>query len=315
MKRLPWLLSFLLLTLLLPALLAEDAPHPRLARLERQIQAYVRTIPGPVGVAVKHIESGQQILIRGDEPFPMASTFKVALLVEVLTQEKDGKFSLDEELTIDAKQQHSGSGALKNYRLPGVKLSIRNLCELMMTISDNSATDILLERVGKDQVNARLKAAGIDGQRVDRSCQELIRDYQRDHGQYYASGQDTSTPAAMNKLLEKIVKAEVLDRERSDAMLAIMKRCTTGENRLPALLPPGAILAHKTGTVGTSVNDVGIMYLPDRAGHVIISVFTKDPANDSSMYDRAKAEKVIAQIGRAVYDYFVFTVPDSEEKT
>jgi beta-lactamase class A len=202
-----------------------------------------------------------------------------------------------------------GSGALRNYRLPGVKISVRNLCELMMTISDNSATDILLERVGKDRVNAQLKAAGIGGQRIDRSCQELIRDYLKDKPQYYASGEDSSTPAAMNKLLEKIYNAEVLDRERCDQMLAIMKRCTSGEGRLPGLLPPRTVLAHKTGTVGTTVNDVGIFYLPDDAGHVIISVFTKDPQNDSEMYDRARAEKVIAQIGRAAYDYFTFTAP------
>src|SRR5262249_28419939 len=148
----------------------------------------------------------------------------------------------------------------------------------MMTISDNSATDLLLERVGKDRVNARLKASGIADLRVDRSCQDLVSDYLRDPQQFYADGQDCSTPAAMNKLLERIFNAEVLDRERCDEMLAIMKRCQSGEARLPALLPPRTVLAHKTGTVGTAVNDVGILYLPDNGGHVIISVFTTDPA-------------------------------------
>lgn len=288
---------------------ADDSADLRLARLERQIQSYIRTIPGPVGVAIKHIESGQQILIRGDEPFPMASTFKVAVLLEVFAQEKGGALSLADEVTLERKDQHMGSGTLRNYRLPGVKLTIANLCELMMTVSDNSATDLLLERVGKEPIKRRLKAAGISGLRLDRSCDELIRDYLRDPPKYYADGQDTSTPAAMSQLLEKIFNAEVLDRDRCDQMLEIMKRCHIGEARLPALLPPRTVLAHKTGTVGTAVNDVGIIYLPDNAGHVIVSVFTKDPANDSEMYDRYRAERVIAQIGRAAYDYFLFTAP------
>jgi beta-lactamase class A len=288
---------------------AGDPPDARLARLERQIQAYIRAIPGPVGVAIKHVESGQQVLIRGDESFPMASTFKVAVLLEVFAQEKKGRLSLDDEVVLDRKDQHMGSGSLRDYRLPGVKLSIANLCELMMTVSDNSATDLLLERVGKDRVNARLKAIGVEGLRVDRSCQDLIGDYLREPKQYYDDGQDSSTPAAMNKLLEKVFTAEALDRDRCDQMLDIMKRCHIGEARLPALLPPRTVLAHKTGTVGTAVNDVGIIYLPDSAGHVIISVFTKDPANDSEMYDRYRAERIIAQIGRAAYDYFLFTAP------
>ena len=288
---------------------ADEAADSRLGRLERQIQSYIRTIPGRVGVAIKHVESGQQILIRGNESFPMASTFKVAVLLEVFAQDKCGKLSLGDEVALERRDQHMGSGTLRNYRVPGVKLSIANLCELMMTISDNSATDMLLERVGKDRVNARLKASGIEGLHVDRSCQDLVSDYLRDPQHYYADGQDSSTPAAMNKLLESIYEAEVLDRERCDEMLAIMKRCQSGEARLPALLPPRTVLAHKTGTVGTAVNDVGIIYLPDNGGHVIISVFTADPANDSEMYDRYRAERVIAQIGRAAYDYFLFTAP------
>src|SRR5262249_16633449 len=110
---------------------ADDSADARLARLERQIQSYIRTIPGRVGGAIKHVEAGQQILIRGNESFPMASTFKVAVLLEVFAQDKCGKLSLGDEVTLERRDQHMGSGALRNYRVPGVKLSIANLCELM----------------------------------------------------------------------------------------------------------------------------------------------------------------------------------------
>lgn len=321
---------------------AEPAKDARLARLQRQVEAFAKSIPGPVGVAIKHVESGQEIRIRGDEKFPMASTFKVPLLLEVFAQEKDGQLSLDDEVILDGKHQHLGSGQISSYRLPGVKMTVRNLCELMMIVSDNSATDWLLERVTVEKVNAGLKAAGVTGIRVDRPCQGLILDYlgldRKEHEgkpveeldslakklnvgeatytaarqRYYSDGRDSSTPAGMNALLEKIFRAEVLDRKRCDEMLAIMKRCQSGEARLKGLLPPGTVVAHKTGTVGTTVNDVGVIYLPDKAGHVVISVFTKDPGNDGGMYDRGRAEKVIAQIARAAHDYFLFTAPVKE---
>lgn len=344
MPRLRWLAVLVFFGGLCLCLQASDGqqarePAPALARLKSQIQAFAKTIPGQVGVAVKHLESGQEIQLRRDEKFPMASTFKVPLLVEVLAQEKAGKFALADEIVLEKKHQHLGSGSLKYYQTPGVKLSVRNFCELMMTISDNSATDWLLDKVGKDNVNARLKEAGISGIRVDRSCQELILDYlgydPKEHAaksteelvrmglnrdaslpevaaarqKYYSDGRDSSTPAAMNRLLERIFKAEVLDRERCDLILAIMKRCQTGDKRLLGLLPPGTVIAHKTGSVGTTVNDVGILYLPDDAGHVVISVFTKDPDNDNGLFDREKHERVIAQIARSVYDYFLFTAP------
>ncbi len=316
---------------------ADSAPgDPRLARLERQVQAFTKTIPARVGVAIKHLESGREVLINGDERFPMASTFKVPLLVEVLAQEKAGKLRLSDEMVLEKRHQHLGTGSLK-YESPGVKLSVRTLCERMMVVSDNSAADWLLERVGRQNVNARLKAAGISGIRIDRSAQEVILDYlgfdSKKHAdkppdelqrlgvssepltpasaearrRYYADPRDTATPAAMNQLLEKVVRADVLDRERSDLMLNWMKQCQTGEKRLRGLLPPGAVVAHKTGSVGTAIHDAGILYLPDGAGHVILSVFTKDPEADDGQFDREKHERLIAQIARSSYDYFVFT--------
>jgi beta-lactamase class A len=339
--------SLLAVQFLLPAgpaaRAAEPASDPRLGRLERQIRAFARTIPGEVGVAVRHVETGRQVLLRGNEKFPMASTFKVPVVVEVYAQVRAGKLSLDDEVALEPKDRHLGSGSLRHYRLPGVKLSVRNLVELMMTVSDNSATDWLVEKVGVENVNARLKEAGVEGIVVNRTCQELILDYlglgRKEFGQkpleeviraadrlsprdaavaaarrrYYTDGQDSSTPAGMADLLTKIVKAEMLDRAACDEILAVMRRCQTGENRLPDLLPPGTALAHKTGTVGTTVNDVGVITLPDGAGHVVVCVFTKDARDDAAMYDKAKAEKVIAQIGRAAYDYFLFTAPLAEE--
>ena len=97
-------------------------------------------------------------------------------------------------------------------------------------------------------------------------------------------------------------RGQVVDREASAAMLDLMKRCQTGQNRIKGLLPPGTVVAHKTGTLGGTINDAGIVYLPDDAGHVAITVFTKEMRGPA-----AEVERLIADIARFAYDYFYFT--------
>ena len=106
----------------------------------------------------------------------------------------------------------------------------------------------------------------------------------------------------MNKLLELIFKKEILDEASCDFILSVMLKCQTGERRLKGDLPRYVQIAHKTGTIGGTVNNVGIIYLPDDIGHVAITVFTKDTEDDTQ-----DVEDAIAQIARFVYDYFYFT--------
>ena len=220
------------------------------------------------------------------------------------------------------------------YDPPGIKLSLHNVANLMMMISDNSAADICLARAGAADVNARLATLGVKGIRVDRPCQELILDYQgadtaklkgltlkeihaasqRDAGsrtdagrwalddRYAADPRDQATPRAFVTLLEKIWRGEAVDRASSDAILETMKRCTTGAGRLKGLLPHNTVVAHKTGSMGGVYDDVGIVYLPDNAGHVAIAVMTKSVRAES-----AEAERAIAEIARFAFDYFLFT--------
>ena len=112
---------------------------------------------------------------------------------------------------------------------------------------------------------------------------------------------DTATPDAMVELLAKIHHKSLHKPETAELLLDIMRRCQTGEHRLKGLLPEGAIVAHKTGTIGGTTNDVGIITLPQGAGHVAISVLVKE-----STKPVADRERVIAQISRAVHDFFLF---------
>jgi beta-lactamase class A len=313
--------------------LAAAPPNGRIDRLRRRIEGVIKRAGGEVGVALRHLESGQGLELNAGSPFPMASTFKVPVLVEVMAQVKEGRFSLDDEVSVQKTDQHLGSGMLSSLTAPGIKLTVRNLINLMMMISDNSATDVLLAKVGAENVNKRLRQYGVEGISVDRSCQELIMDwmgvdYQKYRGltleqieaesrktperspearresrrKFILDPRDQSTPAAMNRLLDKIYKKEILNPESCDLILSIMLQCQTGEGRIKGELPPGTPVAHKTGTIAGTFNDTGIITLPDGLGHVALTVFTKDSEDEAE-----DVERIIAEIARLVYDYFVFT--------
>ncbi len=291
----------------------EPSSGPKIDRLKHQIERLVRDKDGVVGVAVRHIETGQGIALNGDVPFPMASTFKVPILVELLHQVKEGTLSLEDEIEVQKSDQHLGSGMFSRLVMPGLKLSVLNAIHFMMMISDNSATDLLLAKVGAERINARLKGLGIDGISVNRSCQVLITDLmalmsasgreaaKAAYVKFDQDPRDHATPAAFTALLEKVFKKEILDPDSCDLMLRIMFKCETGEGRIKGELPPGTPVSHKTGTIAGTVNDIGIITLPDGQGHVVLSVLTKDFTDETPA-----VEALIAKIARVVYDYFLF---------
>ena len=304
-----------------------------LARLEQEITRLAPLSGGKLGVGIIHLETGRELFINRGERFPMASTFKVPVATELLRRVDAGQFRLDSMVHIVPSDLHPGSGTLSQlFNQPGVSLSVRNLLELMLLISDNSATDINLRIAGGPAaVNARLAALGVSGISVDRPTYRLIADAigitnlpaEKDltiqrfmelanavppsaqsaaRDAAYRDKRDTSTPEGMARLLEKIWRRQALSPKSTDLLLDIMLRCQTGEARIKGLLPPNTPVMHKTGTLSLGVtNDVGIITLPGDAGHVVLTVFVKEATADATTQERA-----IAQVARAVYDYFVF---------
>lgn len=310
---------------------AQGPPDPGLPRLEREITRLAAESGGTVGIAATHLETGRTVRLNAEQRFPMASSYKVPIAVELLRRVEQGEVRLDSMVTLQPTDLHPGSGAISQLLDdPGVALSARNLLELMLLISDNSATDLVLRLAGgPEAVTARMRELGYAGIRVDRPTVALIGDWigvgSRAHepltpsqfqeasravsaeerkaaaDAFEADPRDTATPEAMTALLTDIWRGEVLSRESSDLLLDIMRRSTTGAARILGMLPPSVEVAHKTGTIGGTTNDVGIITLPDGAGHVAITAFVK--GSDHPVEAR---ERVIAQISRAVYDYFLF---------
>lgn len=302
-------------------------------RLRKQIGNAIGVIEGEFGIAVKHIESGEGLTINGDTYFPMASVFKVPIFVEVLAQVKEGQFALEDVVSIQKTDQHLGSGMLSDLDAPGINLTIRNLINFMMFISDNSATDLLLTKVGAENVTNRLRSYGLERITVNRTCQHLIMDaigmdyekykdlpldevtealrkdraenpnaFEQASKNFSRIIKDQSSPKAMNRLLELIYEKEILDEESCGYIIDVMLKCQTGQRRIKGDLPSDVKVAHKTGTIGGTVNDAGIILLPDDMGHVALTVFSKNTKEETR-----EVEDVIAQIARFVYDYFYFT--------
>lgn len=317
--------------LLLTAASLGAASDPSLARLEQQIEFVSHATDGVVGVAATHIESGRSVALRGIESFPMASAFKLPMAVQILSLVDEGKLTLDQMVSLTPPDLHPGSGKLTElFFHPGVSLSIANLLELALVISDNTAADLLLrEAGGPAAVTARMKTLGFPGIRVDRSTAVLISAWQgaknlppesqwnrdlwdklydavpqnehmRARRAETVDPRDTATPDEMTSLLLRLWKREALTPQSTRLLLDMLDRSETGKSRIKGLLPQGTDVAHKTGSLGGVANDVGFITLPGDAGHIAIAVFTK-----GSNRPEDASEKAIAEISRTVYDYFV----------
>ena len=280
------------------------------SRLLGEFSRFAALSDGTVGIAVRDLRSGETLELNGDTLFPMASTYKVAVAGKILSLADAGILRFDEKLP----------------RL-GTPMPVTTLLDLMLTRSDNEATDALVARAGGPQaVHGWLQSLGIRGQRVDSNTAQLLARAKAAGGAgddadtglssrardardlpniaFAADPRDTSTPRAMNDLLAAIQHGKALKKGSTAMLLGIMARCKTGKARLVAMLPPGTPVAHKTGTLNGLGNDTGIITLPD-GRPIAISVFVMKDHRGHAARDR-----IMAEVARAAYDYFLFA-PES----
>ena len=266
---------FLLSFLALSAQPVAAASSPSLTSLEQQLSSMVANKSTDVGIAALDLNTGETVSIKGNTPFPMASTVKVAIAALYLAQVDNGRRSLDDTI--------NGQPA-------------RGLMARMLIHSDNRATDILLKDLGgPTAVHDWLRDNGLTGLRVDRTIAELLHS-RRD----LWDRRDSATPVAMVDLLKRIYKGELIKPDSRNYLLDLMAQCQTGKNRMKALLP-GVPIEHKTGTLDGLTDDVGFISLPD-GRRVAVAIFTRG-GNDRP--------RTIAETARAIYDGFksVFAWP------
>jgi len=294
--------------------------------LESEIGAIVANSGAEMGVCVRHLESGEEIAIDADRPSPLASVFKIPVLVEAFRQVHAGQLALDERHTLTTAEKNLPSGVLLFFD-DGLQPTLRDLLTLMIIISDNTATDMVMHRLGVENVTKTMHALGLTDIHVPLTVRGIFDDLlvssdptqdlleaakqpSRRDGIAYSTGpdNDVGTPRALTDLLSMIWDGKIIDRAACDAMLEILLKQQL-DDRLPRFLPPGTPFAHKTGTLGGVRNDSGILYAGDTS-HVAVTVFCR--WDDQAVADdpAAKWERIIAidsafgKIGRAVYDHY-----------
>ena len=261
-------IAFLLSLLAFVAQPVSAATSAGLVSLEQRLSYMLAGKSADVGIAALDLNTGESVSVKGNTPFPMASTVKVAVAALYLAQVDHGRRSLDDTIS-------------------GV--SARSLMSRMLIHSDNRATDMLIRDLGGPRVlDSWLRDNGVTGLRVDRTIAQLLAD-KRD----LWDRRDSSTPMAMVQLLQKIYRAELIKPQSRNYLLDVMAQCQTGKNRMKALLP-GVPVEHKTGTLNGYASDVGFISMPD--GHrVAVAIFTRGGAN---------RPQTIAETARAIYDGF-----------
>lgn len=267
--------------------------------LEQRVEQIVSAARGRVGIAAVDLDGGGQVMIDADQPFPMASTTKIAIAATYLSQVEDGRLTLDEKLPllIPVRQPVSQWGPVAKVR-EGNLLTAQGLMERSITRSDNEATDALLRAVGGPRaVNAWLASKGIVGQHLDSDIATLVRDDGKIDPATTIVTRTASTPRAMIALLAAIDRGGALSPKSRAVLLDTMTRTVTGSRRIRAGLPEGALFAHKTGTLHDVTCDVGIVRLPD-GRHLALAMFFAGPDG------HAAHGRMMAEAARILFDGF-----------
>lgn len=262
----------------------------------QQLAAVANASQGRIGVAAMDLASGRMVDVLGDQRFPMASTSKIAIAATFLEGVDKGKWSLSSEFPLMVPVGSAPfSSAIAPVR-PGEYMSATRLIELMITRSNNYATDALLKVIGGPKaVNAWIQRAGIDDWHIDRDIATLVRDDGAIDPARVVDKRDSATPKAMVNLLSGIYQGKWLSPSSRNVLLGAMSRCLTGKRRIPAGLPAGVEVSHKTGSLNNTSSDVGIIQTPD--GRVFaVAIYVTGQGG------RPGRETRIANIARTIYN-------------
>ena len=232
----------------------------------------------------------------------MASVFKFPVALVVLQRVDAGDFKLDDPITIQPPQFSRGHSPLRDSANgKPVTVSVKRLIELMVVESDNTAVDYFIRRLGGATITSRIRAIGGTGVRIDRPEND-IAGFIAKHGipAYVRDARDTATPDGMAALLVAFAKRKDGLTPASHDLLNHFMTASHNPIRIASALPPGAVVAHKTGTMPGVFNDAGIITSAGGKHHIAIAIFTKKAA----VQNEDVALRVVGQIAREVYDNF-----------
>ena len=279
------------LCLLLSAVAGQAAAPPG---LRDRVQKLITDSGAEVAVAFRTLDGRYELLIDPDRSIHAASTMKVPVMIELFRQADAGLLSLDEALRVrnefhsivDGSPYRLDAGDDSDaevYKAIGGTMTLRQLCDAMITTSSNLAANLLIERLGVDRIRGTVHALGADGMQVRRGVED---------GKAFDQGlNNTTTARGLLVLFEKLAHGPVVSAKADADMLAMLARQTFND-AIPAGVPPGTRVAHKTGTITRIHHDAGIVY-GDRPYVLVVLVRGVDEQKQSAA--------LIAGISREVW--------------
>lgn len=283
-----------MITLVLVSSLILQSP-PAASSLEARMRQIISVSGAEVAVAYRTLDGPSELLIDPDKPFHAASTMKLPVMIELFRQAHAGTLSLDDPLSIrnafhsivdgSAFALTEGDDSDKDvFAALGKTMTLRQLCEAMITVSSNFAANLLIEKLGVENIRRTVTSLGAEGMQVLRGVEDQ---------KAFDKGLNNATTArGLLVLLDRLAHGTAVD-PRSDAdMIEVLKRQKIND-RIPAGLPPGIAVAHKTGNITRIYHDAGIVYAP--APYVLVVLVR-------GIDDEKKSGALIAEISRTVYE-------------
>ena len=286
-----------LVTIMMAVTVAQAAPPccPKIAttdketvlwrKLETEIREIDAHLDGVMGVAIEDLTTGHTFFLNPDEVLPQASSIKIAVLAELYRQHQAGNHKLDDPYTVDAADLVADSHIMGGLT-PGVtRVTNRDLATMVVAVSDNSAANVLIDRLGMENVNSLLEGLGLHQMRLRRKMMDLK-----------AAGEgreNVATPREMMALLESLFHGKVFNRALTDDFFKVLT--TPKDSWIPRYLPEDLKIANKPGSLEGVRNDSGVIFA---SRPYVICVMTTYLRNERD------AEEAIAQISRAAYRMF-----------
>jgi beta-lactamase class A len=237
-------------------------------KLESSIENIDQHLDGVMGVAIEDLTTNDHYFLHEDEVFAQASSIKITVLANLYLQAQQGKLKLTDIYTVQSSDLVPDSDIM-NGLTPGVtRITLRDLATMMVAVSDNAATNVLIDHVGMQNVNAMLDSLGLTHTRLRRKMMDLEAAKQ--------GRENISTPHEMMTLLDAIYRGKLLNRESTDDFFKVLS--TNKDSFIPRDLPPGLKIANKPGELEAVRNDSGIVFVEGRP--YVICVMTAFLSNE-----------------------------------
>src|SRR5262245_52443528 len=290
-------LGILCLFSLCPLCLCGDS-----SSLESRLVPLAKIHKGKVAIAVKHLGSGESFYLNADEPMPTASLIKLPVMLELYHQAEEGKVKLSDRVTLRKEDKVPGSGILTDHFSDGTTITLRDVCRLMIVFSDNTATNLVLDKTGIIPVNQRMEAWGYPNTKINAKVYRgSTTSVAPERTKKYGLG--STTAREMVALLEDLETCKHCRPVVKQIILGHLRKCDD-KDKFPRFLPDGVDIPHKTGSVSKARTDAGIMYLP--GGAVALCVLTDE--NEDTRWKPDNAGNLLcAKVAKEVYDWFTRT--------